>query len=74
MDIQPANELEGYAVLRLPLDQSRMGPPQYKVLRPDGSECCYGVSLESAEEAIEADRIGSPAILPADVVQAMTGM
>ena|SRR2546421_7600629 len=74
MDTPPASYLDGYSLCRLPLDQSRMGPAQYKVLRPDGSECCYGVSLELAEEAIEADRIGQPVLVPPDVVQAMTGM
>jgi hypothetical protein len=64
MDTPSASCFDGYSVLRLPLDQSRMGPAQYKVLRPDGSECCYGVSLESAEQAIQADRSATLPIIP----------
>jgi len=74
MEIPPASYFDGYSVFRLPLDQSRMGPAQYKVVRPDGSECCYGVSLESAEEAIEADRNAAVPMIPTDVGQMMSGM
>jgi len=74
MDYPLATYSEGYSVLRLPLDQSRMGPAQYRVLRPDGSECCYGVSLESAREAIESDRLAPQVIMSAEVQQMMGGL
>lgn len=46
---------EGYSVERLPDPVLQFVAAGYRVLRPDGSECCTGVYWSDVEDAIRED-------------------